>query len=394
MDGVVVSIIVLLWLLKACEKGTLRLRPTANDLPTLALLSLTAVSTLSSVYPYVSVCETARLVSYILLYYAIVNNVTGRDAVHFVLVSVLVIGAVLSAYGLYEVASGSEQLFWASKKISRGLVSGTFGDAATFAGFLTLILPVGAGVALDALWHRRWGRATVYTVCTGVAFAGLIGTLNRSSWIGTTVAFLMMALMALVGFRTRREYKRGVLAACFAGACILAGIAPRPVADRFGAAFESTGWITARYEYLLSSVAMVRDRPTLGFGPGTFQYAWRRYRLPTPRSVSGDAVYAHDDYAQYGAEMGILAPLLLVWLIATHVRKGLRSFSQSGVDWVGAALTVSPVGIAVANITYFNWHIPASAMLFWMILGLAAVWYSTDRGTSGNSLDLERLRAG
>jgi O-antigen ligase len=186
-----------------------------------------------------------------------------------------------------------------------------------------------------------------------------------------------MALIALYRPRMGRDYKRGVLAAGFALVCVIAGTVSRPVVDRFLAAFDSSGASRiARYQYVLSSVEMMRDRPVLGFGPGTFQYAWRRYRLPTPQSVSADAVYAHNEYAQYGAEMGVLAPLLVLWLIAAHLRRGLRTASQSELDWVAAALTAAPAGLAVANITYFHWRIPATAALFWAVLGWAHVWCS------------------
>ena len=380
LNGIIVTIMVTLWLLRACAKGALRLRRTPLDVPIVALVCLAVASTFTSIYRYASVLDTAQMISYVLMYYVIVNNLAGGDAVRRVYRSLVVLGAVLSVYGIYEVASGSEQIFWIPKTISRGLVSGTFGSAATFGGFLTLLVPLGAGAVLDALRRRRWAQAAGYSACAAVTIAGLIGTFNRSSWIGTAIGLLAMTLIALYRFQTRSDYKRGVFAAGFALLCIIAGTASRPVVDRFLQAFERNGASAiARYQYFLSSVEMMRDRPVLGFGPGTFQYAWRRYRFPTPQSVSRDAVYAHNEYAQYGAEMGILAPVLVMWLIVAHVRRGLGSASQSEVDWVAAALTAAPAGLAVANVAYFHWHIPATAALFWAVLGLAQVWSSRGR---------------
>jgi putative inorganic carbon (hco3(-)) transporter len=380
LDGLLITVMVALWLLRAGAKSALRLRPTAVDLPILALLCLAALSTLASIYRYASLLDTARWLSYVLLYYVVVNNLGGREAVRTVLRAIVVLGAALSAYGMYEVVSGSEQVFWMSKTISRGLVSGTFGDAATFGGFLTLIVPLGAGAALDALGRRRWAEAAGYALCAAVTAAALIGTFNRSSWIGTAAALVVMGVIAVYRSRAGRDYRRGVLAAGFALLCIAAGTASRPVVDRVLAAFDRNGASSAaRYQYVVSSLEMMRDRPVLGFGPGTFQYVWRRYRLPNRESVSADAVYTHNEYAQYGAEMGVLAPVAIIWLIAAHLRRGLRSASHRGVDWVAAALIAGPVGLAIANITYFHWHVPATALLFWAVLGLTHVWFSTER---------------
>jgi putative inorganic carbon (HCO3(-)) transporter len=382
LNALIVTAMLTLWFLRAGARGALTLRRTVLDRAILSLLWLAVASTFTSIYRYASVLEVARILLYVTLYYVIVNNFAGRNAVRASLRWLVVFGAVLSTYGIYEVTSGSEQVFWLAKTTSRGAVSGTFADAATFGGFLTLITPLGAGEMLDHLWYRRWAPAAIFSVCTAVAFAGLIGTFNRSSWIGTTAAFVIMTVIALYRYPTREEYRRGVVVAALAVACIVAGTVSRPVVDRLLAAFGGNGASAeTRYEYFLSSVEMVRDRPVLGFGPGTFQYAWRRYRLATPQSVSGDAVYAHNEYAQYGAEMGIIAPFLIVWLLSAHLRRGLRPPSQSPIDWTAAALTASPVGLAVANITYFHWHMPANAELFWAILGLGQVWISHGRNS-------------
>jgi putative inorganic carbon (HCO3(-)) transporter len=381
LNGLIVIVMAALWLLRACAKGALRIRRTVLDLPIVVLFCLAIASTFGSIYRYGSALETARLASYIVLYYVIINNLAGRDAVRTTVRCLVVLGFVLSAYGIYEVASGSEQILWMSKSISRGLVSSTFSDAATFGGFLSLIVPLGAGAALDSLSRHRWGEGVIFSTCAAVVLAGLVGTFNRSSWAGTLVALVAMALVALYRSPAPSEYRRGVLAGGLLLMFIVAGAASRSAVDRFLAAFEGDGSSTAaRYEYFLSSIEMMRDRPMLGFGPGTYQYVWRSYRLPAPPSVSRDAVYAHNEYAQYGAEMGVAAPLLIVWLLIAHIARGLRTPLQPGIDWVAAALTASPVGLASANIAYFHWHIPATAELFWVVLGLSQVWLSSGRG--------------
>jgi len=379
LDGIIGAVLVGLWLLRASAKGTLTLRRTRLDFPVIALLGLAVLSTVTSVYRYASEVETVRLTSYVLLYYVIVNNLDGRAAVRRILRTVVILGAVLSVYGLYEVMSGSEQVLWMPKPIAagvaRGVVTGTFGDGAAFGGLLTLIVPLSVSAALDGLSRRRWTEAGLYGLCAALTAAGLVGTLNRSSWLGTAVA---LALMAVVGLRPPRvltEYKLGLAAGALACALIFAGTVSQPVINRFRAAFETgNSSIAVRYQYLLSSLHMMRDRPLLGFGPGTFEYAWRAYRLPRRASVFADAVYAHNEYAQLGAEMGVLAPLCVLWLIAAHLRAGFASGRGGTADWTAAGLTASPAGLAAANLTYFHWHVASTAILFWAILGLAHVW--------------------
>jgi len=407
LDGVLISVIAGLWTLRVSAKGGLKLRRTPLDLPIVGLVLLSVLSAFTSIYPYASMVEVARLASYALLYSVIVNNLRGRTSAHNVLTAVVLTGAFLSVYGIYEVASGSEKILWVEKRAfqgSIGAVTGTYWNRNHFGGFLVLILPLGLGMALHEVSDRRWRGAAFYGVLSAAVLAGLVGTFSRASWIGAIAALALMGLLALLGSSLPKANKLGVLAGAAALTLLVAGLAPWKAVDRALSTFEARDPSKAfRYQVLLSSLQMIRDRPFLGFGPGTFQYAWRAYRLPRPESM-GDAVHAHNEYAQFGAEMGVLAPFLLLWLLFAHVRSGLRDLARAApfsrnvtregeapaepsasgnlgrayrVDWILAALVASPVGLAVANVADFHWHIPATALLFWAILGLTRTWLAS-----------------
>ena len=128
----------------------------------------------------------------------------------------------------------------------------------------------------------------------------------------------------------------------------------------------------ARISIWKSSAAMIRDHPWTGTGWGTFRSAYPMYRRDY---FFKGVVFAHNDYLQIAAGIGIpglfffLAFVLMVFREGWRViRSGARDLWALAMPGVLAAL----FALLLHELVDFNLMIPGNAMIFFALAGLVA----------------------
>jgi O-antigen ligase len=97
---------------------------------------------------------------------------------------------------------------------------------------------------------------------------------------------------------------------------------------------------------------VVADHPLMGAGPGHTQL-----RSEGPDGATRFFAYAHNEYAQVAAELGLVGLALLVALLATLARLLWRSRpAGNGRLWAGVD---------------FVWHLPAVVLAMTVLVGTA-----------------------
>jgi O-antigen ligase len=127
----------------------------------------------------------------------------------------------------------------------------------------------------------------------------------------------------------------------------------------------------SRDKLALDSLRMSREHLAHGVGIGAFEVAY-----PTYQTFVTDLVidFAHNDYAQFFAEAGImgwvLTPVSIVMFFTLLFRRW-RSRSRGQVGWLQLGAAVGVCGILVHSFSDFNLHIPANAEWFTVCCALA-----------------------
>jgi len=119
------------------------------------------------------------------------------------------------------------------------------------------------------------------------------------------------------------------------------------------------------------ALGMVRERPLLGFGGGTFHSAFPRFKGEHPLGLYE---HAHNDYVEVAADTGVLGLLLLLTLVATSLWRAARALSDRSpphVRGAAAAVVMATLSMAVHSFVDFNMHVPANALTFCAILAMA-----------------------
>jgi len=115
---------------------------------------------------------------------------------------------------------------------------------------------------------------------------------------------------------------------------------------------------------------MIESKHFLGQGLGTFRWtypAYERVQADTP------ARYAHNDYLQSLAEVGIVGLGLALWVFAAAWRTAAGNLWRSHdslVRGIGLATLGCLTVIALQEITDFSLYIPGVALLVALLLGL------------------------
>lgn len=133
------------------------------------------------------------------------------------------------------------------------------------------------------------------------------------------------------------------------------------------------------------SIAMIEQNPVFGIGPGSFYVSFEPYR---PEAIVGYLDFAHNDYAQFAAESGLLGAgltgaLVLATLIAAlRAQRTRRDPLMRGMSF---ACLMGVTAILIHSTADFNLQIPANAALFMVLLAFGWISLGHGRAPGGES---------
>jgi hypothetical protein len=120
------------------------------------------------------------------------------------------------------------------------------------------------------------------------------------------------------------------------------------------------------------TIALSKDFPIMGIGLGNFQHLYPKYRTIEANSLF---VHAESDYVETLSDTGVLGTFLLfggfVFFLSVMMKKWFarRDPFVKGITLGGI---IGAVALLFHGVAEFNLHIPANALLFFLLLGLIA----------------------
>ncbi len=246
-----------------------------------------------------------------------------------------------------------------------------------FAGLLGMGVVLALGLAMGLA--KRAGGPTPAALGLGGLAVGLAAAHLASRSRGGLVALLagLAALAGLQRLSARRTSRKGlVLLSAGLLAVVLAGLAvvPRGTRAHLGTILRGGRDASSAYrvDTAWDTLRLIASRPLVGCGLGAFGDAF-----PEVKRSHGEVrtTHAESDVLEFGAEGGILGIGVLVWLAAAAAG-GLRDRLAHGHDprkkglALGAAAACLTLG--AHSLVDFNLRVPANALVFAALLGLAA----------------------
>lgn len=235
------------------------------------------------------------------------------------------------------------------------------------AAYLLIALPL----AVSLFWNNQDGKKNwLWFSLSFFYFLSLLLTFSRAA-----LAFWLLALIFLFAWiRPRSRFKRAVfwLMFGFSLATLLVivfvsfksqVIAGNAFNQRLARQLIKPFSLGRRLSYWRQALMVVREKPFLGSGAGTFEIASSAY-LETPSDWSR---FAHNFYLQQLSETGLIGFLALIFLTIYVLKKSLllalKRKKQSllvgslGAIWLSAALAFFD----------FDWHFTAIFLVFFSL---------------------------
>ncbi len=270
--------------------------------------------------------------------------------------AVLIFGVALSIIGSIQMFSSPGHIFWLFPTEYKDFVVGPFVYHSQYAGFVELVLPL---AVVGALRDRR--RMPMYAAMAAALYASVLASASRVGSLLVTAEILAIPLIAILNSQSRvrrrippsptREKYALILLAVFALA-FTAVVGWQVLLQRFSVADP----YAVRREFLQSSLAMIRARPWIGFGLGTWSTAYPAY------AISDNGLFAnqaHNDWIQWAAEGGVPFFLLMLWIAIRSTGPALRSLWGIGV-----------IAVFVHCLVDYPFQRPALAGFFFVFLGV------------------------
>jgi O-antigen ligase len=301
--------------------------------------------------------------------------------------SVLIaLGLAESLYALVQYMTDWQQILAFKKVVYTAQASGTYINPNNFAGLIEMLLPL---VFARTLWEfEQWTanargsrrraaswmredhlpRFAFFLFGTLLLMAALLFSRSRA---GIAAAWAGVALVAAVWTVRRRQHSAALAIVIFLVVVTFAGgawIGLEPVFSRFRSAEQD---LPSRVAVWKDTAKLVRAHPYWGSGPGSFEDAYTRVQTS---GLTMRLNHAHDDYLEFAAEWGVPATLLLFALVGFVLFRALRRIGRAARS-ADRFLLLGCCGGLCSMLLHafvdFNLHIPANALLFAVLAGVA-----------------------
>ena len=347
----------------------IRWSPVIFPLLGLELIALLQFMIPLSVYPYLTKLELLRMSSYFILLFvsgqAFRTPRQWRDFAWFI----VLLGFTVSVFAVLQDLTFNGKLYWFREMRYGGMPYGPYVNRNHFAGLMELLIPV--GLAMLAVPGVRRQQMPLMAVFAAMPVAALFLSASR----GGIIAFGCEVIVLVILLWIRRGEKKHVFT--FLVALVLAGglvgwLGVGQVIQRFAQIHNPEVTEGRRVSMARGAYHIFKDHPWTGTGVGTIISVYPAYETAYDATIVD---HVHDDHFELLAETGVLGILCWLTFIALLVIYGFRSVSTHQdpvVRSVQLGTLVGCAGLLVHGFVDFNLHIPANALLFYLMAGMAS----------------------
>jgi O-antigen ligase len=308
----------------------------------------------------------------------------SRAGMKLLVLCILILGAFEAVYGLIQYLGDYDSIWGVSIFSHTGVAHGTLANRNHYALMLNISICCGVGF----LYYRsvsllRGQNLTIRQVIGAPGAAKLAWIFLWLALMGLALVFSMsrMGIFAMLGGIgtmviagkladvTKRSSMLGIiLLFAIIGLALYTGI--DAVMARYETMTESGFFEKDRGPIWRDTWAMVQGHLVFGQGLGTFQWTFPAYEKMDP---DVPAKWAHNDYLQALAEVGIVGLLLLAWAFVACWRTAVRNLFRSGdplARGIGLATLGALVATALQEVTDYSLCTPGVAVLLAVLAGL------------------------
>ena len=355
------------------------------NLPILFFFLIMSVSTIISKYLMVSLKDYVVFSSYFLIYFIIINNIKNQEEFDTFIRLFFIASFLVSIYTLFHYYGFIPYLE------EFGPVISTIGQKNWTSNYLALIFPI---MFSYFLLEKSKRKKIFYSVALSIVYATLMICQSRGIWISVSLTSIF-AIYIIFKFKIIKIFKENqkwliILLLIFMVITIIYSTdnplnkSAITVTERAMSTFdEKDPSINTRLLIWGTTFDMIKDRPILGSGIGTFKINYLNYQAeflqdnPDYIKYWGHAREAHNEYLQMGAELGIIGLgifLSILFIFHNIIIKYLIKENNNEKKIIVFGLLLGIICFLIHSLFTFPLHVTALGSAFFIILGLTIVY--------------------
>jgi len=386
-----VSFLVVIWAAREVANGGFHVVPNQLYIPIALFGGVVLVQVLFNLtaYWYATWSKGLLWASYAGLFFLVAQVSRKQQWISVFSLFCVGYGFLLSLFAIIQQFTSNGKIYWVVTNRYGGWIYGPYVNHAHYAGLMEMLVPFPIVFAIVS-------KATP-PIRVFLFFASVVScsTIFLSQSLGGMIAFSAeLAVLSLFLLSKRRSaYGEIVLVGvlCIALIAWLAWLRPPGLVERLARLLNpiTDAGATGRVAIVKDSFRMLRERPVLGWGLGTFPVVYPSFRSFYTNLWVNEA---HNDFIQTLVETGIVGFALAIAFLTLLCRDSIRNLKHWRSD-TGSSLALAAfigcVGLLVHGLVDFNLQIPANAAFFF---ALAAI--STGRVNKPDSIHKLRKARG
>ncbi len=361
-----VNLAFLAWIVRMILTKRFETRGIALNLPISSLLAILVIAAIASPsIPFIHGLDKIRsIASGILLYYLVFNGIRNEQDIRRLLACLIIGLSLLSIYKTAMVICVPTPERQAAMMADKGL-GGCLGMVIPLVVFLAFFASLSFKIRIGLIVS-----SVIMIVCLNL-------NSSRGAWLGNICA------MVFLGVVMNRKILLGLLIAIIISLLFLPEKQMYRVKNMFNLQYAANG---ERVYLWQGALSMIKKRPLLGYGMGSFQALYPEY-APVVSEETKKGFYsphghqhAHNIFIHLTAEAGILALLTIIWLFAASFRWAWQVFNNTQTHW----LKILVLGIMACLIDFcihgmVDYTLSGmTGYLFWFYLGIIS-WIGTTK---------------
>src|SRR3984957_8893014 len=283
---------------------------------------------------------------------------------------VMIFGFVVSIFGILQHLTFNGKLYWFREMHYGGIPFGPYVNRNHFAGFAELFIPMSlVPLMLGKVRRERWLIVGLFAIVS-------IGSLFLAASRGGIVSLAVEVVVVVMWMSLRRMGPKQMLggaAVLVAALVMVSWLGVKEITQRFSGMKAMEVSSGKRASMRKDTWRIFVEHPWMGTGLGTLQIVFPPYETLYDGKIVN---HTHNDYVEALAETGIAGGLCWAWFIGvllTESLKRLRQFNNSFSGPFQLSGSIACAGFLVHSFVDFNLHIPANALLFFLMAHLATV---------------------
>jgi O-antigen ligase len=380
-----IIILITLWIIKLLSVEEIVWNKNKLNLPIFLFIIVLSFSLMISNTVQIRYGDYIIFISYIILYFVIINFINKKKEFDYFVKLFFLTSFIVSLYTLIQYYGFDPYL-----KDLHSLTS-TIGQKNWISNYIGMFFPI---ALIYFLLENKKRNKIIYFILLSILYVTLMICQSRGIWISICLTAIL-AIYIIIKFKFYEIFKRNrkwlsYLLVTFLAITIIystdnplnksAITFPQRAMSTFD---EQDPSINARLLMWKTTFEMIKDKPILGSGIGTFKINYLDYQAdfieknPYYVKYSGNAGEAHNEYLQIWSELGIIGLgifLLIIFVFYKLVWEFLKKEKDNKKKIMCLGLFLGINCFLIHSLFTFPLHVPTLGSTFFIIFGLTVVY--------------------